>query len=257
MCLIVFSYKQHSRYDLIFAANRDEFYKRPTRAAQFWEEHPDLLAGKDLKAGGTWMGINRAGEFAALTNYRDPSMVKPDAPSRGHLVRRFLVNDDAPESYLETVDQQADRYEGFNLLTGTLDELAYYSNKPKEIEKVQPGLHGLSNHLLDTPWPKVTRAKQQLSELMEQETLDKEALFDLLKEDTQAPESELPDTGIPKELERAISPIFIKTQQYGTRCSTLMLIDTRGKVTFVERRYKPGTTETTETNRYEFRIEHR
>lgn len=255
MCLIAFSYKQHPRYDLVFAANRDEFYERPTRPAQFWEEHPAVLAGKDLKAGGTWLGINRAGEFGALTNYRDPDMRKEDSPSRGHLVLQYLTNSDDPDEYLENIDRISGRYDGFNLLSGTLENLKYYSNKTNEIVHVEPGIHGLSNDLLDTPWPKVERARRELENLLKQDAPDEQALFDLLKNDSPAPDSVLPDTGIPLELERAVSPIFIRTSKYGTRSSTILLIDKKGLVTFEERRYRPGTTEVDDVNRYEFEIE--
>lgn len=256
MCLIAFSYNQHPKYDLVFAANRDEFYQRPTRPAMFWEEHPGVLAGKDLKAGGTWLGINKKGEFAALTNYRDPQMQKDNAPSRGHLVLDFLTNSDNADQYLRKVDQMAGRYDGFNILTGSMEQLLYYSNHPNRIITVEPGLYGLSNHLLDTPWPKVRRAKQELSDILEsRENIDAEDLFEILKIDIPADEDQLPDTGIPKELERAVSPIFIRTSKYGTRSSTVLLIENSGRVTFEERRYKSGTTDVDERNRFEFEIE--
>lgn len=255
MCLIAFSYRQHPRYDLIFLANRDEFYSRPTRAAQYWEEHPGLLAGKDIRAGGTWLGINRLGEFSALTNLRDPEMRSEDAPSRGNLVLDFLTNRDSAEAYLERVNRQANLYNGFNLLAGRMDQLFYYSNKTREFAVVSPGLHGLSNHLLDTPWPKVRNSKQALSEQVGKDTIDKEKLFEILKNDRSAPDEDLPDTGIPLELERAVSPVFIKTGEYGTRCSTVILVEGDGTVFFEERLYKPGTIEVDEVNSFEFVIE--
>ncbi|MDX1638905.1 MAG: NRDE family protein [Balneolaceae bacterium] len=254
MCLIAFSYKQHPRYDLVFAANRDEFYGRPTRGAQFWEEHNQLLAGKDLEAGGTWMGITRHGKFSALTNYRDPDNRRNDAPSRGHLVLDFLVSDDAPDSYLEDIDDNSDSYNGFNLLLGSPEQLYYYSNRSEGYRVLEPGTYGLSNHLLNTSWPKTERAKQRLSDIVGYEKIDTSALFDLLQDDQPAPDPELPDTGIPKELERAVSPIFIKTEKYGTRCSTVLLVDKNGRVTFEERRYKDGRMEVDERNRYEFEL---
>ena len=253
MCLIVFAYKEHPEYDFIFAANRDEFYQRPTRPAQFWEEEPHVLAGKDLKAGGTWMGITRSGYLASLTNYRDPDLQKEDPPSRGHLVLEYLREEPDPVRYLEQVDQNADRYNGFNLITGHMDRLMYYSNQKKSPVDIEPGIHGLSNHLLDTPWPKVRKAKSDLEELLhERDEVDKESLFELLKYDQPAPDDELPDTGISQELERAVSPIFIKTGDYGTRSSTVLLIDKKGRATFEERRFKAGTQEMEEVNRYNF-----
>lgn len=254
MCLIVFSYKQHPDYDLIFAANRDEFYGRPTRKAEFWDEHPSVLAGKDLEAGGTWMGITTQGYFSAVTNYRDPDMVKDNPPSRGHLVLDYLKKEKDPEEYLKQVHSKADAYSGFNLLTGTMEKLMYYSNRQKDIARLEPGLYGLSNHLLDTPWPKVRQAKSDLDQLIRQGEIEPSKLYSILTNDRVADDSELPDTGIPKELERAISPAFIRTETYGTRSSTVLLVDKNGHVTYEERRYKDGSTETDKVNRYTFEL---
>lgn len=256
MCLLVFSYRQHPKYELVFAANRDEFYGRPTRAAGFWtqEKHPSLLAGKDLEAGGTWMGIARDGDFSALTNYRDPSISREDPPSRGHLVRDYLINGDDPDEYLKKVHQTADRYNGFNLLAGNTNRLLYYSNQQKEIVPLQPGLYGLSNKLLDTPWPKVQKAKKRMEEVMSSEGLDIEDLFAILADHQKAPEDQLPETGIPKDLEKAVSSIFIQTERYGTRNSTVVLIEKSGRVYFEERRFKNGCRQVEEANRYEFEI---
>lgn len=255
MCLIVFSYRQHPKYPLIFAANRDEYYTRPSRTAQFWDEHPHILAGKDLKAGGTWMGINKNGEFSAITNYRDPSIKKVHAPSRGQLVLDFLKSNDPPSSYLGKLQSRADQFMGFNLLAGSLDELGYYSNQQDEILFLDDGLYGLSNHLLETSWPKVRRAKEGLQNIIENGHITPDPLFNLLADDQEAPENELPDTGIPKDIEKKVSPIFIKSDGYGTRCSTVLLIDQHGEVTFAERCFKPETMEIEEENRYQFPIE--
>ncbi len=257
MCLLVLSYKQHPVYDLVFATNRDEFYGRDTRAAQFWDEEPSVLAGKDLQAGGTWLGVTKEGKFSALTNYRDPSLQKEDPPSRGHLVLNFLKGDQNPEQYLKDIDNNASQYNGFNLLVGNLaeDSLMYYSNQQQKLRKLEPGLYGLSNKLLDTPWPKVQKAKEELRKITGKEDISEEALFKLLKDHERAPDDQLPDTGISKELERAVSPIFIKTENYGTRNSTVILVDKNGEVTFEERRYKSGTQIVEDENRYEFQIE--
>lgn len=254
MCLITFSYQQHPKYRLIFAANRDEKHERPTRQAKFWDNHPEILAGKDLKAGGTWMGITQYGSWAALTNFRNPSIRRDDPPSRGKLVLDYLKNGDRPEDYLRELHPKANQYMGFNLLVGSMDQLGYYSNQQNEIELLDSGLYGLSNHLLDTGWPKVQRAKEKLNELIKDESISEEALFDLLADDQEAPDSELPSTGIPKEIERKVSPIFIKSEDYGTRCSTVLLIDNEGQVTFTERRFKPGTLQVMDENRYQFTI---
>lgn len=255
MCLITFSYKQHPRYPLIFAANRDEKYDRPTRKARFWDNHPDILAGKDLQAGGTWMGITKSGDWGAITNYRNPSIKRDNPPSRGHLVLDYLKNDDQPEHYLRELSKTADRYMGFNLLVGSLDRLGYYSNQQHNLKLLDSGLYGLSNHLLDTPWPKVQRAKRKLSQLIRNESVSEEALFNLLSDNREAPDEDLPDTGIPKEIERKVSPIFIASDNYGTRCSSVLLIDTKGNVTFTERRFKPGTMKVMDENQYQFGIE--
>lgn len=252
MCLLVFSYKQHPSYDLIVAANRDESYQRLTRPAQFWVDEPEILAGKDLKAGGTWMGVNKNGAFSALTNFRDPRIQKENAPSRGHLVLDYLKNPESSVKYLQRVDEKADQYSGFNLLAGNIEQLCYYSNQQKIIHRLEPGLFGLSNHLLDTPWPKVLSAKRELNQITLDENFSEEALFDLLSDEREAIEENLPDTGIPKELEKKISPIFIKSDGYGTRCSTILLIDKDGKVTFEERCFISGTHEIDEVSRFEF-----
>ncbi len=252
MCLIVFAYKNHPKFDLIFAANRDEAFRRPTRPAQFWDDHPVVLAGKDLEAGGTWMGVNKQGHFSALTNYRDPSIVKENPPSRGQLVLNYLVEQNQPASYLNAVHPEAGRFMGFNLLAGTVNELYHYSNQEKTINRIEPGIHGLSNHLLDTPWPKVQQAKTDLKAATAFENFDIDPLFELLLNNDPAPDQDLPDTGIGIAFERIVSPIFIKSNEYGTRSSTVLLIDKNRNVTFEERRFKQGTQELNERNQFEF-----
>jgi len=254
MCLIVFAYKKHPEFDLVFAANRDEFYKRPTRPARFWDDYPDLLAGKDLTAGGTWMGVNRRGQFAALTNYRDPSITKENPPSRGKIVLDYLTRQSNPAAYLKNLHQNAAAYMGFNILTGTHDHLLHYSNQEGKINRVEPGVHGLSNHLLDTPWPKVEQAKAELEMVMKNNHFTEEAIFDVLKNDQPAADEQLPDTGIPKDMEKKVSPVFIKGENYGTRSSTILLIGKGGNVIFEERRFKSGTQVIDDTNRFEFEI---
>lgn len=252
MCLIVFAYKTHSQYKLILAANRDEFYKRPTRPAQFWieEGHPDILAGKDLEAGGTWMGISKDGAWSALTNYRDFSDIKENPPSRGELVLNYLKDKSGPSAYLDQIRDSANDYNGFNLLLGNEDSLLHYSNHSDRITEIQPGIHGVSNALLDTPWTKLEQAKSDLSEAIKKEEPAVEDLFSLLKNDTTAPDNELPETGLPYELEKAVSSVFIKTDNYGTRCSTVLLIDYQGNYTLTERRYDPATSGILEENSY-------
>lgn len=245
MCLITFAYKTHPRYDLILAGNRDEFYGRPTRKAKFWSEegNPNILAGKDLEAGGTWLGVHKSGKWSALTNYRDPSIKKDDPPSRGEIVLDYLKANQVAMDYLAELSKKDELYNGFNLLVWDEKDFYHYSNQNKKVTRIEPGIHGLSNALLDTPWPKLVTANQELHNIISEEDFDKEDLFKLLADERKASDSELPVTGIPKELEKAVSSIFIKTQNYGSRCSTVLLIDKEGNIDFTERRFEPGTTE--------------
>ncbi len=244
MCLITFAYKAHPKYSLILAGNRDEFYGRPTRKATFWsdENHPKILAGKDLEAGGTWLGVHKDGRWAALTNYRDPSIQIEDPPSRGDLVLNYLKSGQSAMDYLDDVAPVADEYNGFNLLLWDAKNFYHYCNQSKKVTLIKDGIHGLSNALLDTPWPKLSSANHQLHDILQAEDLDKERLFELLRDDNPADEGDLPVTGISKELEKAISSIFIKTEQYGSRCSTVLLIDKEGGIDFTERSFEPCTT---------------
>ena len=254
MCLIVFAYKTHPEYKLILAANRDEFYARPTRAAGFWEQEdcPNLLAGKDLEAGGTWMGVTKDGKWSALTNYRDFSMHRENPPSRGELVLNYLKGEASPKSYLEGLQPRAKEYNGFNILVNDENRLLHYSNYSDEITEIGAGVHGLSNALLNTPWRKLELAKADLKQAVDHEHLDKEELFALLRNDQPAPDEELPETGLPFELEKAVSSVFIKTDNYGTRCSTLLLIKNDGSTEFTERRFNAGTGEVKEENSFVF-----
>jgi len=234
MCLILLAQGAHPDYPLVVAANRDEYYERPTAKAAFWQDHPHILAGRDLECMGTWLGITRAGRFAALTNFRDPRERKTDAPSRGQLVSNFLVSEQEPREYLEEVAKLAPRYNGFNLLAGDINGVFYFSSRAGSVQKLSPGVHGLSNHLLDTPWPKVARGKQRLEAALA-DAPSAEALLDLLRDREPAAEGELPDTGIGAELERVLSPALIVSPQYGTRASTAVLFGRDGGVSFSER----------------------
>ncbi|MCU0806764.1 MAG: NRDE family protein [Candidatus Contendobacter sp.] len=235
MCLILVAYRAHPDYELLVAANRDEFHDRPTAPLAFWEDSPHVLAGRDLKEGGTWMGITRAGCFAALTNYRDPRSVQPNAPSRGHLVSDYLQGDEPALGYLDRLTPRAAAYNGFNLLLGDETGLYYYSNRAAGVQALPPGLYGLSNHLLDTPWPKLERGRSALQQALDhgsEPTPD--ALLRLLADRTPAPDAELPDTGVPLEWERWLSPIFIAAPGYGTRSSTALVADSGGCARMVE-----------------------
>ena len=238
MCVIFLSYKQNPTYPLILLANRDEFYDRPTEKAHNWKEYPEILAGKDKVSNGTWLGITSGGKYSAVTNYRDPNQNK-GVISRGDLVADFLKSDIPPRDYLLEVQANADKYSGFNLLVGELNadrsELHYFSNRQNRIRDLQPGLYGLSNHLLDTPWWKVEKGKARLSELIKDPNLRKEPLFEILSDKSPADDSKLPDTGIGYEREKLLSSIFIETPVYGTRCSTILTFDKNLKADFEER----------------------
>ena len=253
MCLIVFGYDTIPGYRLILAGNRDEFYDRPTRAADFWEQEPNLLAGKDLTAGGTWLGINKKGRVSFLTNYRDMSTHNQDAKSRGHLVRNYLTGDYTPYSYLKNLNSP-NQYNGFNLFTGDHISFYHFSNVTRKIEKIEPGIHGISNALLNTPWPKVKMAKDSFQKLIENGNLNEDHLFDLLTNKKTHPAEKLPETGLDPELEKAVSAIFIQTGNYGTRSSTLLFIKDSGDMRFVERVYEPGSDVIDQENRFEFSI---
>ncbi len=235
MCLILLAYRCHPGDELLAVANRDEFHERPTAPLAFWDDAPEVLAGRDLQAGGTWMGITRTGRFAALTNYRDPHRVKPGAPSRGHLVSDYLRGNQAACAALERLQAVADRYNSFNLLLGDDAGLYYYSNRAGEPRMLAPGLYGLSNHLLNTPWPKLRRGVAGLRRLLErQANPEPDALLDIMRDRTLAPEAELPQTGVALEWERWLSAIFIDAPGYGTRSSTALGISRHGDAWMAE-----------------------
>jgi uncharacterized protein with NRDE domain len=239
MCLVLVLHDAHPQYRLILAANRDEFYDRPTSPAAFWTDTPAVLAGRDLRAGGTWLGIDRSGRFAAVTNYRQGEREVAASRSRGLLVSEFLTGDVEPEAYLGRVARDAPLYNGFNLLVGDGLKVGYFSNREGVARVLAPGLYGLSNHLLDTPWPKVTSAKLALSSLSrdaEDPTVVAE-LFALLADRRRPAEHLLPETGIGREWERLLSSAFIASPEYGTRSSTVVLMGRDQRVRFVERRF--------------------
>ena len=240
MCTLLLAYRAHPRYRLILAANRDEFYQRPTAAAAYWEVAPHLFAGRDLVHGGTWLGITTTGRIAALTNYREPLAVHQHGASRGQLASEFLKGAGGGEEFVSALKRGGVSYSGYNLLLGETDRLYCYSNRNDEIVRITPGIHGLSNHLLNTPWPKVVRGKQALARVLAAGQFSAEDLFAILADTTRAPDDQLPDTGVGLEMERLLSPIFIASERYGTRCSSLLLVDSEGRATFVERSFDGG-----------------
>jgi uncharacterized protein with NRDE domain len=236
MCLILFANGAHPRYRLVVAANRDEWFRRPSAQAAFWEDQPNVLAGRDLEQGGTWLGVTRSGRFSALTNFRDPASKRDRAPSRGALVTGFLTGTREPLDYAAMLTATADAYNGFNLLAGDGERLAYVSSRRTQPEQVAPGVHGLSNGLLDESWPKVRKGREGLARLLSRD-LVAEDLFGLLKNESLAPEEELPSTGVSREWERLLSAMHIVADGYGTRCATVVLIDTDGVADFRERTF--------------------
>lgn len=240
MCLILFAWHVHPRYSLVVAANRDEFHQRPSAAARFWEDQPEILAGRDLQAGGTWLGITRSGRFAAVTNYREPAT--PEQPlerSRGHLVHDYLTGEETPLDHARGLASDASDYRGFNLLLAAPGSMAYLSNRGEGAVGIGAGTHGLSNHLLNTDWPKVRSGRERLQCLLEDEQLDVENLFNLLTDKSLTPGE------IPGNLEKSLAPeqlakhYFIVSPVYGTRCSTVVLVGHDGSVQFHERQFNP------------------
>jgi uncharacterized protein with NRDE domain len=249
MCLILLAHKVHPNYPLVLAANRDEAYSRPTAPTAFWDDHPHIYGGRDLEQGGTWLGITRSGRIAAVTNFRDGYAVKNSTRSRGELVSNFLRGSQLAADYVHRVGREADAYNGFNLIVGELDELYYISNRGSRVAAIAPGIHGLSNHLLNTPWPKVEQGRKILADLLQRETQELiDGLFAVLADRAIAPDDALPDTGVGLPRERVLSPAFIVSPTYGTRSSSVVLVDNHGQVIFVERSFgergKPGKSVT-------------
>jgi uncharacterized protein with NRDE domain len=244
MCLLLIAVQARADYPLILAANRDEFHRRPTLPLDFWTPERRILAGRDLEAGGTWLGANLDGRLAAVTNYREPGRQMVGAPSRGNLVRDFLEGPLEAEAFIAHLRPEAARYNGFNLILGRPSQLVCFSNRAPQAQHLGPGTHGLSNHLLDTPWPKVARARQALARVIADPAAPSaEALLTLLRDRFTPPDDELPDTGVGLEWERRLASIFIQSPFYGTRCSSVILVAANGTWRFVEQTHeadRPG-----------------
>lgn len=253
MCIILLAHRAHREYPLILAANRDEFYERPTAQAHLWTDAAGIFAGRDMKRGGTWLGVTETGRIAAVTNYREPGVKIDGAPSRGLLVSDYLASDVRPYEYLSKLSPRASLYNGFNLIVGTPDQLFYFSNKGGEPQEIAAGVHGLSNHLLDTPWPKVLQGRKALAGLIEGESFSVEGIFKVLADEQRAVDEALPETGVGLELERMLSPLFINSPAYGTRSSTVVLFNRQREVIFIERTFTPATGGH-EDLRHEFKI---
>jgi uncharacterized protein with NRDE domain len=243
MCLLVLAWQVHPHYRLVVAANRDEFHERPTAAMGKWPAPDDIVAGRDLRAGGTWLAMDRTRRFGIVTNFRDLQPRTPDAPSRGNLIPNYLRNEAGAERYLKDLQPTAGGYSGFNLLLTDNDSLWYASNRAEHFARpLPPGIYGLSNEFLDTPWPKLQRVRRRFDPLlMNGDEVSKDELFAILSDPTQAGiNEELPKTGVSREWEQLLSSPFIRNEDYGTRCSTIVLLEPSGGVSLTERRFDSG-----------------
>ena len=238
MCLILIAWRVHPRYPLIVAANRDEFYARPTLPAQRWSGASGMIAGKDLEAGGSWMGVDDAGRFAAVTNFRELEQGPADARSRGRLVTDYLLGDAPAENHLAELAEYANQYRGYNLLLTDGGELYCASNRGAPIRHLSPGVHGVCNGPLDSDWPKVKRGRQLLARAVDRTEPSRKQLFELLRDQTQPDDEALPDTGVGLEWERLLGTIAIDGtiagRGYGTRSASVLLLDAQGRGQFVE-----------------------
>jgi uncharacterized protein with NRDE domain len=238
MCLILLALRQHPQYPVVIITNRDEYYERPSEPAHFWPDHPNLLAGRDQKAGGTWLGINKNGHFAAVTNFREGTETSKHLLSRGELATRFLLSNKSPQVYLAELKERQDQFSGFNLILSDGKSFHFFSNRADNIGEMDAGYHGLSNGKLNEDWPKVRRGKLALQDVLESQ-INTKNLMTILSNQEHALDNELPSTGISKEMERVLSSRFIHSRTYGTRCSTVVTIDQSGQVNFHERSFTP------------------
>ena len=237
MCYILLAINQRKEYPFILAANRDEFYQRASSQLAFWEDKPHIAGGRDLEQGGTWMGVTKTGHFAAITNYREAATSRASLRSRGLLITDYLDSNININSFSDKLQAQADTYSGYNLIYGNLpNQLYYFSNRNNR--KPQPlaaGIYALSNHLLDTPWPKVKSGKQNFEKIIKNpKSKLNPLLFQLLSDQTTADSDQLPNTGIDGKFEKLLSSIFIKSDHYGTRCSSILTVDQFGQISFTE-----------------------
>lgn len=243
MCLLVMAVDCHPEYRLVIAENRDEFFNRPTEPASFWPDSPEVLAGRDLERGGSWFGVTRSGRWAVVTNYRDFYHRRYSRLSRGGLVRRFLENGEEIEAFRQSLNADDDHYAGLNFMAGDQGKMFYFSNTGGGTRDIGPGVYGLSNHWLDTPWPKVVAAKEELKRWLQAETTDVEPLFGLLADRHCAADSDLPDTGVGLDWERMLSARFVHGAEYGTRASTVYLVDRQGQAHFIEKSFDENGAE--------------
>ena len=246
MCLIVLSIGQHSGYPLILAANRDEFHARPTQEAHWWQDKPDVLGGRDLQAGGTWLAVHRNGRFATVTNFGEARRPTPQQHSRGLLVTGFLDGDMTPTDYLETIDGNA--FAGFNLLVGDAKDVAYLSNRGEGVRTLAPGTYGLSNTLLDGPWHKIQRSRTNMEGLVDAGQVDEASLLGLMADRHRAPAEQVEPGHLDFDTAYALTAAFIVLPNYGTRCTTLLRADRDAIWRFTERRFGPDGKQTGESH---------
>jgi uncharacterized protein with NRDE domain len=251
MCTIFFALNNHPTYSFILAGNRDEFYDRPTMSAAWWEDAPHVLGGRDLEAGGTWMGLTQQGRFAALTNYRAPSEMRPNAVSRGILASNFLIGNEDPRTYLTHLHERSEAYNAFNLLIFDGSDFRWYNPKDGAWVRIRRGVYTLSNAYLNTNWPKTAKGKNEFQQILTAPELQAKDFWPMLSDRAPAADALLPDTGVGLEMERMLSSVFIKSPRYGTRMQTVILVRKDGHVSFTERTFHPQT-ETFTTVSFEF-----
>ncbi len=240
MCLIAFAWRAHPQFELILAANRDEFHGRPADAANWWQDMPDILAGKDLQAGGSWLAVSRSGRFATVTNYREQSFTHTDYKSRGDLVTNFVSGSESPKLFSNNID--AEDYAGFNLLSGDSKSISYISNRGDSEDELASGVYGLSNAALDTPWTKLTKSKESLTDLIDADRISAQSLLELMGDRNTAAE-DVNSEHLPQEMASALTAPFIVTPDYGTRCTTVLLRREDGHTEFTERRFDANGSE--------------
>ena len=245
MCLVILGWRQHPDFPLIVAGNRDEFHNRPTKEIHWWPDKPDIVGGRDLQAAGTWLALSRKGRFATVTNYRDAELPTAKLRSRGHLVTDFLASSDDALEYLNAIDGAA--YAGFNLLVSDGKTLAWFSNRSENARVLPPGIYGLSNALLDSPWHKVLRGKAALAQLISENKVNETELLRILGDRSKAPVGEVEADRLPFATAHAISAPFIVLGDYGTRSSSVVLCDSTGKWRLHERRFDPSGESTGDT----------
>ncbi len=255
MCLIIMAWDTHPRYKLIFAGNRDEYHARPSAGAHWWDGGQTVLGGRDLEAGGTWLAVSRAGRFAVVTNFRErEAKVAARPASRGALVSDFVQNGEPPGDFLTRLAATRDQYAGYNLIFGDSESLLYYSNRGNGGAPLSAGIHGVSNHQLDTPWPKLERVRGRMSAILGQSDPDPRQLFEMMEDRRPASDSELPDAGAGEPLERLLSAPFVVSGEYGTRSTTVIRVTRAGVVTFVEKQFA-ASGDAMGLSRFKFNLE--